>query len=503
MQKLCVGLVLLIIATACNPRVALPTQTPAVAPEDLSQYSLDLIAANQNDVALLDHPTRYSMTLQFDPAGPTLNGAEDVRYFNRQSVPLNEIYFRLFANYPDSGGKITASHLSVDGAAAPPSYEMQNTALRVPLAKPLTPNASADVHLDFTVSIPRDNKNHYADFTSTDGIVTMPTVYPLIPAYDAKGWHIEIGPPYGDLVYADVSLYAVTLTVPSTMTVIASGSTIGKTENANGTTTWRLIGAPMRDFDLNLTDRLQKASAAVGETTVHSYYDPADVDSGKSALQFATDALRIYQKRFGVYPYREFKVIETPTTAGGIEYPGVAIIARGLYRTPRQRDFFEFATAHEVAHQWWYGMVGNDQVNEPWVDESLTQYSTLIYYEDLRGASVAQSILKDQFQNLYNRAKNSGHDAAVNQPVSAFNESDYSTIVYQKGPLFFDALRKKMGDALFFQFLRTYLERYRYKIATGAEVLKTAEGVYGSTLREEYQRWILIPAPITTPTPAK
>lgn len=503
MKKPRVWLIVLIFATACNPRVTLPTQTPTTAPEDLSQYSLDLIAANQNDIALLDRPTRYSLTLQFDPPGPTLNGAEDVRYFNRQPVPLNEIYFRLFANYPDSGGKITVSNLSVDGAPATPRYEMQNTALRVPFAKPFAPNASVDIHLDFTVSIPRDNKNHYADFTSTDGVVTLPTVYPLIPAYDAKGWHIEIGPPYGDLVYADVSLYAVTVTVPSTLTVIASGSTIGKTEKANGTTTWRLIGAPMRDFDLNFTDRLQNTSASIGETTVHSYYDPNDVGAGKSALQFATDALRIYQNRFGVYPYREFKIIETPTTAGGIEYPGVAIIARELYRNARQRDFFEFASAHEVAHQWWYGMVGNDQVNQPWVDESLTQYSTLVYYEDLRGAVTAQSILKNQFQNLYNRAKSSGHDAAVNQPVSAFNESDYSTIVYQKGPLFYDALRRKMGDALFFQFLRTYFERYRYKIATGNDILETAEGVYGSSLREEYQQWILVPAPIATPTPAK
>jgi aminopeptidase N len=377
---------------------------------------------------------------------------------------------------------------------------MQNTALRVPLTKPLAPGASVDVHLDFTVTIPRNSKQHYADFTADDNAVTMPSVYPLIPAYDAQGWHIEVPPPYGDLVYADVSLYAVTMTVPATMTVIASGSTIDTRDNGNGTTTWWMVGAPMRDFDLNVTDRLQKVSAVVGETTVNSYYEAADAEGGRNTLKYATDALRVFQDRFGAYPYRELDVIETSTTAGGIEYPGVVVIGRNLYSNPRQRDFFEFATAHEVSHQWWYGMVGNDQVNAPWVDESLAQYSTLIYYEDARGASAAQTILKNVFLDVYHHAKSTGRDAAVNQPVSAFNEPDYGAIVYGKGPLFYDALRKKMGNALFFKFLRMYFEQNRYRIATPEDILKVAEITCGCKLHDEYLQWILSPAPQGTPT---
>ena len=497
--------VVLILIIACNPFVAqtvmvtptpAPTQTPAPTPtpDALSLYRSSLIPANQNDLAQLDRPTRYDLTLQFDPTGPTLAGSQEVHYFNRQSIPLNEIYFRLFANHPDSGGKITVTTVSVDGAPVTPTYAAQNTALRVPLAKPLAPGASAHVHLDFAVTVPRKNTSHYADFIADDNIVTMPTVYPLIPAYDAKGWHLEIPPSYGDLVYADISLYAVTMTVPSAMTVIASGSTIDTRASGNGTTIWRMVGAPMRDFDLNVTSRLQNTSATVGETTVNSWHEPADAEPGKKALQFATYALRVFNQRFGTYPYRKLDVIETPTTAGGIEYPSIFAIGRNLYRSDKEREFFEFATAHEVAHQWWYAMVGNDQVNAPWMDEALAQYSTLIYYEDVYGKSAAQMILRNYFQGIYDRTKSGGRDAAVNQPVSAFNESDYASIVYGKGPLFFDALRKKMGDALFFQFLRTYFERFRYKTATPDDVLKTAEEVYGQSLRDVYQQWILSPA---------
>jgi len=484
----------LLLIAACNPvALILPRPTATVPADNLASYKPALLAGSQDDLALLDRPTRYWLTLTYEPATPALTGSEDVRYFNREAVPLNEIYFRLFANYPGSGGKITVSALSVDGAPASFALEVQDTALRVLLSEPLAPNAEANLHLEFAVTIPRNAKGHYADFTANDSITTMPSVYPLIPAYDAQGWHIEVPPPYGDLVYADVSLHAVTMTVPTTMTVIASGSTVDTKDLGNGTTVWRLAGAPMRDFDLNVSAQLQKVSATVGETTINSWYEPSDADAGKNALKFATEAFRIFQDSFGTYPYRELDIVETPTTAGGIEYPGIVVIGRDLYHGTREAEFFEFATVHEVSHQWWYGMVGNDQVNQPWVDESLAQYSSLIDYEDVHGAAARQTIVRQVFQVPYDRAKAAGRDAPVNQPVAAYDESDYSAIVYDKGPLFYDAIRTKMGDAVFFKFLRTYFERYRYKIATGDDILKAAEDTCGCSLQNEYKEWILSP----------
>lgn len=489
-------LIILFCLSACSPALS-PATVPASATppvDDLAPFRAALVPAYQHDLDSLDHPSRYNLTLSYDPATPTLSGTENVRYFNRQSVPLNEIYFRLFANYPDSDGKIVINHLSVDGAAVTPTYEAQNTALKVPLAQALAPGASINLQMDLNVTIPRNSKQHYSDMTASDAVTTLPSVYPLIPAYDAKGWHIEIPPAYGDLVYADVSLYAVTITVPSNLTVIASGSTVDTKDNGNGTTTWRIVGAPMRDFDLNVSLNLVKASQVVGDTTVNSWYESADSQSGKDALKFATDAFQDYEKRFGPYPYRELDVVETPTTAGGIEYPGLVVIARNLYRGKDQRQYFEFATAHEVSHQWWYGVVGDDQVNDPWVDEALAQYSSLIYEEDVHGTAAGRSILRDYFQNLYNNAKSAGHDAAVNQPVAAFNEGDYGAIVYGKGPLFYDAIRKKMGDDAFFKFLRTYYEQYRYKVAFPEDILNTAEKACACSLQDEYKQWILSPA---------
>ncbi|MCL4395090.1 MAG: hypothetical protein M1482_09870 [Chloroflexi bacterium] len=504
-RPLIVVLLLLSACTAPTPAplpTAVPAALPTSTPDPLAEYAPALISGDQGDPALVDHPTRYSLDLTYSPDVPTLTGSENVVYTNRASAPLNEIYFRLFANYSTPSlssaviepGRITVGSVSIDGQSTSTALEAQDTALRVALSQPLAPNASLDLHLDFNVKIPRNSTSHYADFTADDSITTMPSVYPIIPAYDSKGWHIEVPPPYGDLVYADASLYAVTMTVPTTITVIASGSTAATVDNHNGTTTWHVVGAPMRDFDLNVTSQLAHVSATVGATTVNSWYEAADADAGRSALDFATAALGVYAIRFGAYPYRELDVIETPTTAGGIEYPGAVSISRAFYRDSRNRSVFEFDVAHEVSHQWWYGMVGDDQVNQPWVDESLAQYSSLIYEEDTHGQDAANQILKSYFTAEFDRARNAGHDAPVNQPVSAYDESDYSAIVYGKGPLFYDAIRKRMGDTLFFQFLKTYFQRYRYRIATGDDILKTAQEVCNCSLQSEYDQWITSPS---------
>ncbi len=494
MKTLRLALFILLLAAACAPFGA-PAAVPATAtPDVLAAYRADLLPAFQADVNAIDHPTRYDLTLTYDPTGPTLAGTESAIYTNRQSAALNEIYFRLFANYPNSGAKITVSRVTLNGSAVNPSLEAQDTALKVPLASPLAPGAQVSLTLDFNVAIPRNAPGHYADLIASDYVTTLPSVYPLIPAYDTKGWHLEVPPPYGDLVYADISMYTASITAPAAVTVIASGSTVNTKDNGNGTKTWKIIGAPMRDFDINFTDKLQKASGTVGGVTINSWYDPQDTQGGSDALKYATDAFTDYQKRFGDYPYSELDVVATPTTAGGIEYPGVIVINQDLYRgQERQRGAFEFTVVHEVAHQWWYGLVGDDQVNYPWVDETLANYSSLIYYQDIHGSQAGQQIMQQVFLAPYERAKNAGQDAAVNQPVSAFSEANYSAIVYDKAPFFYDAIRKKMGDDKFFQFLRNYFQQYRYKIAFPDDILKTAETTCGCDLQPEYQQWILSP----------
>ena len=315
--------------------------------------------------------------------------------------------------------------------------------------------------------------------------------YPLVPVYDNEGWNVELAPDYGDVVYSDTALYNLHLTVPEDTVVVTSGSMVSETDNGDGTRTLDYVSGPMRDFNMVMSRDFVVKSTTVEQTTVNAFYLPMDEAAGERVLQYVSDALRTYNERFGLYPFAELDAVETPITAAGIEYPGLIVIAQRFYEEGQGGEYFEFVTAHEVAHQWWYSLVGNDQVDEPWLDEALTNYSALIYVEDIHGQQEAQSILAHYFEGRYQQVVKEGRDAVVAQPVAAFSEEDYSPIVYGKGPLFFHALRQEVGDETYFAIMREYLRQHKYKIATPESFLRVAESVSGRDLDAIYKQWIL------------
>ena len=93
--------------------------------------------------------------------------------------------------------------------------------------------------------------------------------------------------------------------------------------------------------------------------------------------------MRLFNSLFGPYPYTELDVVQTPTTAGGIEYPGVFVV--GYDAWDQISDRFLFVVVHETAHQWWYSLVGNDQTLDPWMDEALAQFAVALFIGALEG----------------------------------------------------------------------------------------------------------------------
>jgi aminopeptidase N len=244
----------------------------------------------------------------------------------------------------------------------------------------------------------------------------------------------------------------------------------------------------MRDFCIVGSARYKTAHADVDGVRVTAYYSGSD-ESGQRALADAVEALRIYERLIGVYPFRELDVMATPTSAGGIEYPGLIVVAETLY--DQQTDFFEWVIAHEVAHQWWYAMVGNDQLDEPWLDEALTQYTSLLYYEARYGPDAARAALQVRFEGPYQHLLSQEQDMPVGLPVAAYSEPLYGSVVYGKGPLFFQALREQVGDEVFYEILRTYYGRYSYQVAYPQDLMAVAEQVSGQDLDALYAEWIL------------
>jgi aminopeptidase N len=361
-------------------------------------------------------------------------------------------------------------------------------ALRLLLPAPLAPGASTDITLVYEATVPVIPPQGYKIFSFTGGTAALAGFYPAVAVYDEEGWNIEAPPIYGDATYLDISLYQVKLTVPAQMVVAASGSLLDETTNSDGTKTLNFASGPIREFYLVLRPDFQVASQTLEGITVNSYYPPALEADGKLALQYAVDALRVFNQSFGPYPYKEFDVVATPTQAGGVEYPGIVVIAENVYS--QHGIFFPYVVVHEVAHQWWYGLVGNDQVDEPWLDESLTNYSTILYWEEIAGRDTAANVIETFFQGPYRRAQSENIDQSVLGAVSDYDQTDYGIFIYGKGPLFFDALRREVGEETYLKIMQSYFNEYKYGIAHTEDLFETIKTISGKDITPLVETWL-------------
>lgn len=476
-----------------NPTAAasLPSPTPTDPPAPTpvaAGFNYALRPQFSDDYNKIENKTFYSMEWTLNDDLSQLRGKQRVGFANRTGKPLDGIYFRLYANATGEG-KIQIDDVRLRNLKAKTELSHNDTVMHVTWGDPLAPGQLAVLNLEYTVDIPADAQQRYSDFTRTDWLTTLPTIYPIIPAYGSDGWHLEMPPEFGDLVNADSSTYDVTINTPAQYNVIASGELVQETKQGNRIAR-RFIAAPMRDFDANITNTLVNASALVDDVTVTSWYKPEHAEAGKRALDWTMNALQVYEKRFGPYPFKSLDVVESPTTAGGIEYPGLITVASNLYEDPGQLNFMEFATAHETAHQWFYSTIGSDQVNHPWQDEALTQYATLVYFQDRYGKETAQRIQEDFFDQLYEKAKQRYGDMPAGLPVSAYDEDAYGAFVYAKGPLFFQRVRDQIGDAAFFKALQNYYQQFKYALAQPQDLVNAFNQASGQDITPLYRQYI-------------
>jgi aminopeptidase N len=347
------------------------------------------------------------------------------------------------------------------------------------------------VELAYSARVPAlDVTTGYNQFGLHDDVLTLPNFYPQIPAYDDEGWNLTLGPGYGDAVFSDTALYQVNITAPDDQVIATSGTCEAQAAPA-GQQVQHCVSGPMRDFMIAMSSDYQIKSDTIDGVTVNSYYRGRFTAEGERGLQVVADALRTYNQLIGEYPFSELDLIGTPTTAGGIEYPGLIVVAEGLYG--QNPIFYESATAHEVAHQWWYSLVGNDQIDEPWLDEALTQFTTALYFHEMYG-SPGLSGFVESLQERYDQVKGKSDDKRADLPVADYDEGQYGAIVYGKAALFFNAIYEAIGPEEFNHLLQDYFAQYRYGVAYPQDFLKVAEGYVGKAkLDELLKEWITTP----------
>lgn len=460
---------------------------------DRSVYAAGLVESQQGLLDELPGAPVYHMQLEIDGSMTRVKGHQAVHYTNTEDVALDEIYFHLFPNLLD--GAIEVSNVTVDGQPVTPELEGPgDILLRVPLPQPLAPGESAVVAMDFTTTVPTDIGRNYGIFAYAEDVLALAHFYPMVAVYDAEGWATETPDVQGDVTYSDTGYYLVEVTAPAAQKLVAGGVVVDEGQTDDGRQTVTYAAGPMRDFYLAASDDYIVRSEIANGIQVNSFGPSANSDGVEMALEVALATIAKHSEWLAPYPYSELDIVTTPTAALGIEYPGIIVGTSRMYDVKADTPsgvpwgvILESTTAHEVGHQWFYSLVGNDQLNEPWLDESLTTYITYRYYLDRYGPQGGEAYL-DSLRGRWDRVDDA--KIPVGLPVEDYDGDEYSAIVYGRGPLFVRALADEMGLATFDAFMRDYVTSNRLGIATTADFRALAESHCACDLGPIFQEWV-------------
>jgi hypothetical protein len=462
-----------------------------VAWDDRAIFRQGLVDEAQEALDRLPGASVYHIEFQISDDLLTLRGREEIRYTNQEDEPLGEVYLRLFPNI--AGGAAKISKVKIDDLDLEPIYEFQDSAILVPLPEALQPGEQMVIQMDFDVEMPQEVGESRGLFGYFDGALILDEFYPVIPVYDDEGWNVEGPLPHGDVTYFDASFYLVRVIAPENLVIVATGVQVEREFDGDDQILTFAAG-PARDFYLVASEHYTVISERVGETTFNSYTFPGREEGAELALQFAVNGLQGFGERFGSYPYTEFDVVGAPMKPLGMEYPGVMAVSLELYgpetiaTDSSSQALLEVVVAHEAAHQWFYNMVGNDQIDEPWLDEALAQYATGLYQADVHGEHVAQKYRDGFWYGFWDSVKRA--EIPVGLSAKDYTEDEFAPIVYGRGPIFVATLAEEMGHETFDEFLRDYVASQRWGIGTGDSFRQLAERHCQCDLTALFQEWV-------------
>lgn len=458
---------------------------------DVSVHAAAMRPGYEGDLDAFAGATRYWLDVDISSPPYSIVGYEGVRYVNASADTLEEVVFRLYPNFLAGQEVLLVSSVAVDGTPAEPVYSVNDTVMTVPLPRPLPPGETADITLVFGLTVARDEvTDTYGRLGDLMDVLSLPSFFPLLSVYDAGGggWWRERPSLQGDPVYSESALFEVHLTVPSEVVVATVGQTLSQSDNGDGTMDYHVVTGPVRDFAVYISEDYELLSESQDGVTVNVFSLPGAEEGDAFALTATQQALDVFNREFGEYPFAELDVVETGTLAGGIEYPGLFVVTNAVW--DQEDPFFETVIAHEAAHQWWYSVVGNDQVGQPWLDESMAQYAVEVYLREAVGSGFAQGTQAYYAGSVETYLEDGGEDMPVGLPVSAYSPQTYRLFVYLKGPLFFDLLEETYGQEAMSEFLHTYFDTFKYGVATTADLQRTAEEVFGEDLDSLFAEWV-------------
>jgi hypothetical protein len=399
-----------------------PAAAAGIEPGSVNRTSVNLSAT-------------YSVVLSLRYGSRAFNVNSTATITNTSGGPIDRVELNLV---PARLGGLFLRAVEVDGK--PASRRLVDQTLIVQLGGILPAGASAKVRVQYRSTLRTSISGTNWLFTKANGIVDA---YRWIPWISRETPFDR--PNHGDPFVLPVSPF-VKVTVQTDRRLVIASTADRVSISPNGLTQI-FQAANVRDVSITAAPDFKSRSVLVGSTRVRYYYRSSA--NAALILDAAADAFRAMQARLGTYPYPIYKVAQS---AGGfgMESPGMTWVPYGVGSAN-----LRYLLAHETAHQWFYGLVGNDQARQPYVDEAMADFVA----RDVTGT----------------RRSSRCSTGLLDRSIYSYSSACYYEIVYIQGGNLLNAVRLRMGSTLFWRTLREYVAAHRYRMVTTPTLLNTLD----------------------------
>jgi hypothetical protein len=467
---------------------------------------------------------RYAIHCRLDTRSHMLTGTERIVYTNNSPDTLAALYLHLYPNafrskqtalmkdyarrfnrtlfdLPEKHrGWLELFEVKVDDTDVTPAVD--ETIAEIALPHPLPPGAAAEITLRFEEKI----RAHLERAGHRGGQYDLAQWYPKVAVYDEKKWRAEKlreGEYYGEF-----ATYDVWIDVPSRYVVAATGileeGDAGWTLNAPGKRvrgggndqdaeykTVHFKAENVHDFAWNASPRFAVQDSTWNDIEIRSFFESMNDERRDSTLAQGVRAMEWLSSRVGLYPYPRMSLVECLMKGGGMEYP-MLVMDGGVS---------EYLVFHEIAHNWFYGALSNDERAEAWLDEGLADAHTRSYLTERYGPYgsrakwnwyqrlTPQYTLAGEARRAVASLAHRGYTERIATRSENFKH-DYFTSVYEHASLMFDALRYVVGEDDFRTIIAAYFERWKFKHVNEARFQAVCEETSGKDLDWFFEEWL-------------
>ncbi len=418
--------------------------------------------------AMAAMPPRYNLDVTLEYATGLLTARETVAFTNRTSQDLDSLVFTVT---PAHYGAFQLDRAAIDAQEVKASLD--GSIMDVPALQPVRPGSTVLVTLDFKVKVPVRGGR----FGRGSQAIALGNWFPILAVYrdgrlmadgQERGWvrgkYVEMG----DAFFSEASDFVVTLRTDQPVQVAHTGDLVSRSENS-----WTFAAMDVRDFAMAISTSFNSVSRTIDGIDIRVFYLPGHQAAANTYLEAAAETAGWLKGSVAPYPYRRLDIAEINgegSTTVGQEYPGLIFMANSIANTAEGPNSYGGTLAsHEAAHQWFYGIIGNDQLYEPWMDEAMATWLSyyLIRIDD--PATFAWIWL--------NRVVSPAvPDLPVNTSIYTYaDEGPYLALAYRRGAVFLEELYQTMGADAFFAALKDYAAAMSGRVGTPYAFLDTMQ----------------------------